>query len=850
MTQFIVEGMSCAACVSRVEKAVLQVGGVERCSVNLLTNLMNVEGTVNSESIITAVDKAGYKAFPKINSILNDSNNKPKDSKQESSSSQFFSNSHTKTLKKRLIFSLAFLVILLYFSMFHSMWNFPIPSFFEDNFLAIGMLEMLLTVVILFINKAFFVNGVKSVLHGSPNMDTLIALGSGVSFAYSVVILFAMTNTVQSQNIEQTKLLAKSLYFESASMIVTLITVGKLLESISKGKTTNALKGLINLAPKTATVLVDGKEITKKAEELEIGDIFVVRPGSAIPVDGVVIEGVSSVDESALTGEAIPVDKVEGSFVNAGTINVFGFIKCKATKVGQDTTLSKIIQLVSDASSTKPPIAKIADKVASVFVPVVLLISAITFFVWLFVGADFSFILNRAISVLVVSCPCALGLATPVAIMVGNGVAAKNGILFKNSVALENLCKTKIVVLDKTGTITQGIPVVTDIVSANGVAQTEFLKIAYSIEEKSEHPLAKAIIQKAKRDSLIPYKVSNFTALTGSGVQGTIENFTILGGSLAFIQKSVTLTSEILEKCEKLSAKGKTPLLFAKKENANAFELLGIIAVSDVVKNSSIEAIAELKKQGIKTIMLSGDNQITTNAIASVCKVDQAIGGVLPTDKAAVVQKLKENLGGKGTVTMVGDGINDSPALTTADTGIAISSGTDIAIEAADIVLMKNSLLDVVNAIKISKATLKNIKQNLFWAFFYNAALIPLAAGAYFSLGLSMNPMFGALAMSLSSFCVVTNALRLNFFKADNPKIEQNTEEKNMNELTEKTLNVEGMMCSHCEAHVKEALLKIDGVDEAIPNHAENKVIVKLSKDVEISEFENAIKLAGYVLKK
>lgn len=855
MEKFAVSGMSCAACVARVEKAVSKVSGVSSCSVSLLTNSMGVEGNANPDDIIEAVKNAGYDA-----KILGGKSNE-KNSAKTNQNEEILENTETPILIKRLILSVGFLLILMYVSMGHMMLNLPLPPWFmknNGNHVAMGLVQMILAAIIMIINKKFFINGFKNLFHASPNMDTLVALGSGVSFVYSVFMLFGMTDAVLAGNSEKVMHFMDNFYFESAAMIVTLITVGKLLESISKGKTTDALKNLMKLSPKTANILRDGKEISVGIDEVFVDDIFVVRPGENIPVDGIILEGNTAINESALTGESIPVDKKTGDEVSSATINLSGFIKCKATRVGEDTTLSQIIQMVSDATATKAPIAKIADKVSGVFVPFVMGIAIITFLVWLFTGAEFSFALSRAICVLVVSCPCALGLATPVAIMVGNGIGAKNGILFKTSASLEQVGKTQIVILDKTGTITKGEPVVTDIISF-GIDEKSLIQKAASLEAKSEHPLAKAILQKAKEEQIPILEVNDFSSVVGNGLKANLNGKLLYGGNFKYIQSVLTSSvEEILEiinseKITKLSEEGKTPLFFA--ENG---KLLGIVAVSDVIKDDSQKAIQELKNLGIFTIMLTGDNEKTATAIGKSSGVDKVIAGVLPDGKEKVVQKYKQF----GKVCMVGDGINDAPALTTSDSGMAIGAGTDVAIDAADIVLIKNSLRDVAKAIRLSRKTVKNIHENLFWAFFYNIILIPLAAGVYYKwLGIDMNPMFGAAAMSLSSFCVVTNALRLNFAKIANSKYDRKIKnqfdkklletEKNKNlseetKIMEKTLKVEGMMCSHCENHVQEALKKIDGVESALANHEKSEVIVKLSKNVSDSEFEKAISDAGY----
>lgn len=854
MDKYNVTGMSCAACVARVEKAVNKVPGVKSCSVSLLTNSMGVEGSAKTEDIIKAVTNAGYGA-KKMGS---------QEEKTASSSiaekEEMLRDKESPILRRRLLSSLGVLLLLMYVSMGHTMWGWPLPAWFSQggqNCMAIGMLEMILAAIVMLINKKFFISGFKSLIHGAPNMDTLVAMGSGVSFAYSLVMLFGMSNAFINGQSDKVMHFMHNLYFESAAMIVTLITVGKLLESISKGRTTNALKSLMKLAPKTANILRDNQEVNVSIEEVHIDDIFVVRPGENIPVDGVIIEGNTAINESALTGESIPVDKDVGDLVSAATLNQSGFIKCKATRVGQDTTLSQIIQMVSDAAATKAPIAKIADKVAGVFVPAVMIVAAITFVIWLLVGAEFSFSLSRGIAVLVVSCPCALGLATPVAIMVGNGMGARKGILFKTSAAIEESGRTQIVLLDKTGTITKGQPLVTDIIS-NKISDKEFLQLAASLEAKSEHPLSKAIMLKAQEEQIEVKDVSDFKALAGNGLTATLQGKSLAGGNLNFI-KGITsnLDDEFRKKAQALAEEGKTPLFFALEK-----ELLGIIAVADVIKDDSPQAIKELQDMGIHVVMLTGDNERTAQAIGKKAGVNQVIAGVLPDGKEKVVSAFKQY----GKVCMVGDGINDAPALTSADTGMAIGAGTDVAIDAANVVLMKSRLSDVSAAIRLSRQTVKNIKENLFWAFFYNIILIPIAAGAYYHwMGLDMKPMLGAAAMSLSSFCVVTNALRLNLFKMNSPKrdkkIKQNftgsiplpvegiansNTRKEANNMAEKTLKVEGMMCQHCERHVKEALEKIDGVDSAVANHETNSVLVQLSKDVAEADFEKAVTDAGY----
>ena len=804
MTQFNITGMSCAACVARVEKAVNSVDGVNSCSVSLLTNSMGVEGNADPQKIISAVTEAGYGASLKDSKI--------KSQREESS----LEDTETPKLKKRLVSSLIFLIILMYISMGHVMWGWWLPEILSSNPLAIGLLQLLLTAIVMIINQKFFINGFKGLIHKSPNMDTLVALGSSASFVYSTYVLFKMT-TVSGQLAHH---YLHEFYFESAAMILTLITVGKMLEARSKGKTTNALKSLMNLAPKTATVLKDGVETEMPIEEVEKGDIFIVRPGESISVDGIIIDGTTAVDESALTGESIPVDKNAGDRVSGGTINQSGFIKCEALRVGEDTTLSQIIKMVSDAAATKAPVAKIADKVSGIFVPVVIIIAVVATIVWLISGQSFGYALARGISVLVISCPCALGLATPVAIMVGNGVGAKNGILFKNAVSLEETGKANIVVLDKTGTITKGQPTVTDIIPINST-ENELLGVAYALEIKSEHPLAKAIVKKSEEMSLTTDSVESFVSLAGNGVKGTIQNKAVYGGNQAFISSQVSVDDKIIKTAENLAEDGKTPLFFADNE-----KLLGIIAVADVIKEDSPDAISELQNMGINVVMLTGDNEKTANAIGKLAGVDEIISGVMPDGKEKVIRRLQD----KGKVVMVGDGINDAPALTRADIGIAIGAGTDIAIDSADIVLMNSKLSDVPAAIRLSRATLKNIRENLFWAFFYNAIGIPLAAGLFVNaLGWELNPMFGAAAMSLSSFCVVSNALRLNFKDIHNSKRDKNIKFKYKEKKPmEITMKIEGMMCPHCEAHVKKALEGVAEVREAIVSHQFKTLKAKL----------------------
>lgn len=832
MKQYNVTGMSCASCVARVEKAVNKVDGVTSCSVNLLTNSMSVDGDVKSIDVISAVEKAGYGASLKGNS-----------SKENKSNDEPLKDTETPKLKKRLFSSLVFLILLMYISMGHMMWGFPLPSILANNHIAMGLIQLLLTGIIMVINQKFFVSGFKALIHRSPNMDTLVALGAGASFIYSVYALFAMTNAQVNNDMSLVMKYMDEFYFESAGMILTLITLGKMLESYSKGKTTNAIKGLMNLAPKKATILVDNTENVVPIEEVKIGDIFVVKPGENIPVDGVVIEGESAVNESALTGESIPVDKTVGDNVSGATVNQSGFIKCKATKVGEDTTLSQIIKMVSDASATKAPIAKVADKVSGVFVPIVISIAVVTIIVWLLCGATFGNALVRGISVLVISCPCALGLATPVAIMVGNGVGAKNGILFKNATSLETTGKISYVLLDKTGTITNGTPVVTDIIPSGNYTQDDLLSYASSLESKSEHPLAKAVVQKAIDSNTKTLDTTDFKSLTGNGVSAKINGKTIVGGSVKHISSIANIDENIIKQADDLATKGKTPLLFVMDN-----QLLGIIAVADVVKSDSPKAIKELQNMGIKVVMVTGDNEKTAQAIAKESGVDEVIAGVLPDGKEKVVTQYKE----KGMVAMVGDGINDAPALTRADIGIAIGAGTDVAIDSADIVLMKSKLTDVSGAIRLSRGTLRNIHENLFWAFIYNVIGIPLAAGVWIPIfGWTLSPMFGAAAMSLSSFCVVTNALRLNFLNIRSSKrdrkIKNITNKKEKNTMTT-TLKINGMMCPHCEATVKTALESIDGVTSAEVSHESGTAVVTLSKEVNEDVLKKAVVDKGYTV--
>lgn len=824
MEQYTVTGMTCAACSARVEKAVRKVEGVTCCSVSLLTNSMGVEGTADEKAIIAAVTTAGYGAVKK-------GSNSEKQAQEE----DVFTDRETPALKKRLVSSLIFLIILMYVSMGHMMWGWKLPSFFEGNPIGTGLLQLLLTIAVMIINQKFFTSGFKSLLNRSPNMDTLVALGAGAAFVYSTYALFAMT----AMDVHaQMSYMHNHFYFESAAMILALITVGKMLEAHSKGKTTNALKTLMSLAPKTAIIIENGEEKEIPASEIKKDDIFIVKPGASVPVDGVIIEGFSAVNEAALTGESIPVDKTVGDNVSAATVNQSGFIRCRATKVGEDTTLSQIIKMVSDAAATKAPIAKIADKVSGIFVPIVITIAAITAIVWLLAGQSTGFALARAISVLVISCPCALGLATPVAIMVGNGVGAKNGILFKNAVSLEEAGRAEIIVLDKTGTITSGEPKVTDIIPI-GTSETELLETAYSLEIKSEHPLARAIVSKAEQVNLSALNSENFTSIAGNGLGAVIDGDECFGGNMKFISGKAEISNEITALSDKLAAQGKTPLFFAKGD-----KLIGVIAVADTIREDSPQAVKELQDMGMLVVMLTGDNERTAAAVQKQSGVDEVIAGVLPDGKERAIRELKS----RGKVAMVGDGINDAPALTSADIGIAIGAGTDVAIDAADIVLMKSRLSDVPAAIRLSRKTLKNIRENLFWAFIYNVIGIPLAAGVWIPLfGLELNPMFGAAAMSLSSFCVVTNALRLNLFDIRNASKDKKIkskkkEKKNM----EKTLKIEGMMCGHCEARVKKSLEAIDGVTEAIVSHEQNNAVVKLSKDISDEVLKKAVEDQGY----
>ena len=852
MEQYNVTGMSCAACSARVEKAVKKVPGVTSCSVSLLTNSMGVEGTASPAAILSAVQEAGYGASPK-----NASASKASDA---SADLDALADHETPKLKRRLIASLGFLLVLMYFSMGHMMWGWPLPHWFDGNHVAMGLVQLLLAGIVMVINQKFFINGFKGLIHGAPNMDTLVALGSMASFVWSTYALFAMTRAQVDGNDELVMHYMMEFYFESAAMILTLITVGKMLEARSKGKTTDALKSLMKLAPKTATLVRDGAEVTVAIADVQKGDIFVVRPGENIPVDGVVLEGVSAVNESALTGESIPVDKAAGDRVSAATTNQSGFLRCEATRVGEDTTLSQIIKMVSDAAATKAPLAKIADTVSGYFVPAVISIAVLTTIVWLLLGRELGYALARGISVLVISCPCALGLATPVAIMVGNGLGAKNGILFKTAASLEATGRTQIVALDKTGTITEGAPRVTDLLPAEGVSETELLTLAAALESRSEHPLAKAVLACSEAKAITPPPVTDFAALPGNGLAAKLDGVDIFGGSASFIQSKLPLPAALTQQAEQLAAEGKTPLFFG-----GAGHLLGVIAVADTIKADSPETIRQLQNMGIRVVMLTGDNQRTADAIGRQAGVDEVIAGVLPDGKEAVIRQLQAS----GKVAMVGDGINDAPALTRADTGIAIGAGTDVAIDAADVVLMNSRLSDVPAAIRLSRAALRNIHENLFWAFIYNIIGIPLAAGLFIPFGLTLNPMFGAAAMSLSSFCVVSNALRLNLFdlhstKHDHkkaspaavsaqPAAENNTpsdteapDGKMEDDPMKKTLNVEGMMCCHCEARVKKALEAIPGVSEAVASHTDGTAVVTLTEDVADDVLKNAVEAQDY----
>lgn len=907
---FQVTGMSCAACQTRVEKAVSKVDGVKSCAVSLLTNSMGVEGDADPAAVIAAVKKAGYGAkevgagkadvgkndAEKQNAGTLDASggalgsgtlnvsgtshaSEKADSLDTAEMEEMLKDHETPALKKRLLSSLVFLFVLLYFSMGHHMFGFPLPSFFDGNMVANGLIQMALAIVVMGINRKFFVNGLSSFLHGAPNMDTLVAMGSGVSFAYSFVVLLLMSRAQADMDARKMTVLMNDLYFESAAMIVTLITVGKMLEAISKGRTTSALKGLMKLAPKTANLLVDGKEVTVPVSKVAAGNLLAIRPGESIPVDAYVVEGTSSVNEAAMTGESIPVDKKEGDFVYSGTLNTFGYLVCKAEKVGGDTALSQIIRLVSEAAATKAPIAKAADKVSAIFVPVVLAIAALTFGIWMVVGADVGFAIARAVSVLVISCPCALGLATPVAIMVGNGVGAKKGILFKTSSALEESGRVKVVALDKTGTITEGSPVVTDVIPAEGVAKEALLSVACSLEQKSEHPLAKAIVAYGEQNKVPLTEVSDFEAVVGGGLTGKEtakdgRRQALLGGSQTYLSGKAELETGLLEASERLSASGKTPLFFAKEKDGNAVQVLGLIAVADTIRSDSAAAVRLLKEMGIRTVMVTGDNERTAQAIGAQAGVDRVIASVLPEGKADVIK----SLGAEGKTMMVGDGINDAPALTAADVGVAIGAGSDIAIDAADVVVMKSRLMDVAEAIRLSRAVIRNIHENLFWAFIYNIIGIPLAAGAYIhAFGWSMNPMFGAAAMSLSSFFVVTNALRLNFFRmqgedgrplqekqatdreaapaqgtvpdrgaAPKQTIFHHQEEKTM---TTKTMKIEGMMCGHCEARVKKALEALPGVESAEVSHEKGEALVHLSGQESDEALKKAVEEQDYIVK-
>ena len=852
MEQYNVTGMSCAACSARVEKAVKKVPGVTSCSVSLLTNSMGVEGTASPAAILSAVQEAGYGASPK-----NASASKASDA---SADLDALADHETPKLKRRLIASLGFLLVLMYFSMGHMMWGWPLPRWFDGNHIAMGLVQLLLAGIVMVINQKFFINGFKGLIHGAPNMDTLVALGSMASFVWSTYALFAMTRAQVDGSDELVMHYMMEFYFESAAMILTLITVGKMLEARSKGKTTDALKSLMKLAPKTATLVRDGAEVTVAIADVQKGDVFVVRPGENIPVDGVVLEGTSAVNESALTGESIPVDKAVGDKVSAATTNQSGFLRCEATRVGEDTTLAQIIKMVSDAAATKAPIAKIADTVSGFFVPAVISIAVVTTIVWLLLGHELGYALARGISVLVISCPCALGLATPVAIMVGNGLGAKNGILFKTAASLEAAGRTQIVALDKTGTITEGAPRVTDLLPAEGVTETELLTLAAALEGRSEHPLAKAVLADAEAKAITPPEVTDFAALPGNGLAAKLDGMDIYAGNAAFIQTKLTLPAALAQQAEKLASEGKTPLFFG-----GAGRLLGVIAVADTIKEDSPEAIRQLQNMGIRVVMLTGDNQRTADAIGRQAGVDEVIAGVLPDGKEAVIRQLQAS----GKVAMVGDGINDAPALTRADTGIAIGAGTDVAIDAADVVLMNSKLSDVPAAIRLSRATLRNIHENLFWAFIYNIIGIPLAAGLFIPFGLTLNPMFGAAAMSLSSFCVVSNALRLNLFDLHSTRHDHKTaspaaapvqsaaennkksdaeapEVKTEDHTMKKTLKVEGMMCGHCEARVKKALEALPEVDEAVVSHEAGTAIVTLNAEVADDVLKNAVEAQDY----
>ena len=830
MTQYNVTGMSCAACSARVEKAVNSVDGVTSCAVSLLTNSMGVEGTASPDEIIKAVTAAGYGASLKDGT------------KKEATNSDELKDTETPKLIKRLVASVVFLIPLMYISMGHMMWGWPLPHFMDNNHVAMGLAQMLFAIIIIVINQKFFISGFKGLINKSPNMDTLIAIGSGASFLYSTYSLFAMTVAQTAGDSAKVMSYMDGFYFESAAMILTLITVGKTLESYSKGRTTDALKGLLSMSPKTATIIRDGAETEVPIENVQIGDIFAVKPGESIPVDGVIIDGETAIDESAITGESIPVDKTEGDSVTAATINSSGYIKCRAVRVGEDTTFSQIIKMVSDASATKAPIAKVADKVSGVFVPVVMCIAVVTFVVWLIVGQKFGYALSRGVSVLVISCPCALGLATPVAVMVGNGMGAKNGILFKTAAALEATGKTQIIAVDKTGTVTLGKPKVTDIVPCDNISDDELLSVAYALEKKSEHPLAKAITDAAQQKNISLKETEEFSILAGNGLKGVIDNKTVIGGSYAFVSGVVDFDNAVTEKYNALAEQGKTPMFFARDN-----KLLGIIAVADVIKEDSPRAIKELRDMGIKTVMLTGDNKRTADAIGRQVGVDTVISGVLPNEKESVIRRLSEY----GKVAMVGDGINDAPALTRADIGMAINTGTDIAADAADVVLMNSRLSDVSAAIRLSRATLTNIHENLFWAFIYNIIGIPLAAGVWIPIfGWTLNPMFGAAAMSLSSFCVVTNALRLNLFNIHKTKNVKKIKpvQVDIKEIVtmKKTVKIEGMMCPHCEATVKKALEAVDGVETATPNHETDSAEITFTTSVDDEKIKKAVEDAGY----
>ena len=837
MEQYHVTGMSCAACSSRVEKAVSKVPGVESCSVSLLTNSMGVEGTASPEAVIAAVEAAGYGASCKGRGAgtSGDSGNGASGGGAEA---DLLEDTETPVLKKRLIWSIIFLVVLMYFSMGHMMWGWPVPEAMADNHVAMGLLQLLLTAAVMVINQKFFISGFRSLWHRAPNMDTLVALGSTAAFGYSTYSLFAMTGAQVRGDMDGVMQYMHEFYFETAAMILALITVGKMLEARSKGKTTDALKNLMKLAPKTAVVLRDGTETEVPVEQVVKGDVFVVRPGENIPVDGIVLEGISAVNEAALTGESIPADKKPGDQVSAATVNQSGFLKCEASRVGEDTTLSQIIRMVSDAAATKAPIAKIADKVSGVFVPAVIGIAAVTIVIWLLCGQSIGYALARGISVLVISCPCALGLATPVAIMVGNGMGAKNGILFKTAVSLEEAGKVNTVVLDKTGTITRGEPKVTDLIMAEGVSEAELLEMAYALEARSEHPLAGAVVAMAEEKKLKVCDVQDFMILPGNGLTAVNNGDQLIGGSLTFLSDRIGVPDDVKTVAHRLAEEGKTPLLFARSK-----KILGVIAVADVIKEDSPEAIHQLQNMGIEVVMLTGDNERTAAAIGKQAGVDQVIAGVLPDGKEAEIRRLRR----KGKVAMVGDGINDAPALTRADIGIAIGAGTDVAIDAADVVLMNSKLSDVPAAIRLSRATLKNIHENLFWAFIYNIIGIPLAAGVWIPLfGWQLNPMFGAAAMSLSSFCVVTNALRLNLFDMRNAAKDKQIKRKQEEKTMEKTMKIEGMMCGHCEATVKKALEALDGVDHADVSHEQDQAVVTLKEDVADDVLKKAVEDKDY----